>query len=438
MTVKLTARPEPISLERSGQRITAHAGLVLVRELGERLGLPDLLDELTLKERERGYSPSEGVMALVETLVAGGECLDDAALLGADPAQEVLRGGPLPDPTTLGRLLRRFALGHIGQLNRALDRLFARARPLIGAGEVVTLDLDATYIETHSPEGSRQGARGTYKGRVCWHPLLCFRAETGEWVHAKLRNGRAGASTGAVRFLDQALRRVPEGAEVRLRADEGFYGQPTLSALEERGITYAIGAMLNARLKARIAEIPEADWGPCDYRKGSQVASFHFKPPSWPVARRFVVRRDPARRGEQLDLAEGEWHHWALVTNDTRRSARELEAWQRQKANVENGIREAKLGFGLDNLPSQRFHANWAYLLVTLLAFNLVVWLKAAALPASERRSYAKRIRFRFIAVGATVGRSGRRLVLRLQAGYALFREFAAALARVRALPAPT
>jgi len=34
----------------------------------------------------------------------------------------------------------------------------------------VTLDIDASYVETHGAEGSRQGARGTYAGKVCWHP----------------------------------------------------------------------------------------------------------------------------------------------------------------------------------------------------------------------------------------------------------------------------
>jgi hypothetical protein len=123
-----------------------------------------------------------------------------------------------------------------------------------------------------------------------------------------------------------------------------------------------------------------------------------------------------------------------LVTNDEQRSADELECWHRDKANVENRIKEAKLGLGLDNLPCRGFHANWAYLLCTLLAYNLRTWLKLLALPEAERQSYAKRLRFRFIAVAATVGRSGRRLVLRLQAGYPLLADFLRALEHLRGL----
>jgi len=60
-----------------------------------------------------------------------------------------------------------------------------------------------------------------------------------------------------------------------------------------------------------------------------------------------------------------------LVTNDGERSADELESWHRAKANVENRIKEAKLGLGLDNLPCRGSHANWAYLLITLIAYDL-------------------------------------------------------------------
>lgn len=422
-----------VRIAASRQQLTSHAGLVLVRELAGRIGVGELLDRVTVKKRSRGYSPAQAILGLCETLIAGGECLDDVALMRGDSAQELLRGHGLPEATTLGRFLRRFSLGHIGQLNRALDEVFARVHPLLDR-ETATLDLDATYIEHHGPIGSRQGTRGTYKGKVCWHPLLCFVGETGEWLHAKLRNGHAGASTGATRFLDECLLRLPVGARLFLRADEGFWGQDFFADCERRQITYAVGAPLIASVRSRIGETAEGDWQPSCYREGSEVVSFRWRPKSWKTERRFIVRRDPVEAGEQLTLEGREWHYWALVTNDQERSADELERWHRAKANLENQIKEAKLGLGLDNLPCKSFEANWAYLLVTLLAFNLLAWLKLLALPEHERTSYAKRLRFRFIAVAGSVGRSGRQLVLRLSAGYPLLNEFVETLQRIRGL----
>ena len=433
MKVKVTERSAMVWVCASRQQLTSHAGLVLVRELAGRLGVGELLDRVTVKQRSRGYSPSQAMLGLCETLIAGGECLDDVALLRGDSAQELLRGHGLPEPTTLGRFLRRFSLGHIGQLNGAFDELFARVHSLVGR-ETVTLDLDATYIEHHGAVGSRQGTRGTYKGKVCWHPLLCFVGETGEWLHARLRNGHAGASTGATRFLGECLRRLPDGARLFLRADEGFWGQDFFADCERTQITYAVGAPLIASLRSRIGEIAEEDWQPSCYREGSEVVSFRWRPKTWKQERRFIVRRDPAGAGEQLTLEGREWHYWAIVSNDSERSADELECWHRAKANLENQIKEAKLGLGLDNLPCKSFHANWAYLLCTLLAFNLLAWLKLLALPTDERTSQAKRLRFRFIAVAGTVGRSARRLVVRLSADYPLLNDFVETLQRIRGL----
>jgi hypothetical protein len=433
LKVKLAGRSALVRIAPSTQQITAHAGLVLVRELAASLGLAELFDRVTVKKRRRGYSPSQQALALCETLIAGGECLDDAALLRADAAQQLLRGHAVPDPTTLGRFLTSFSLGHLRQFDRALDELFARVHPLLDR-TTVTLDLDATLVEHHGPAGSRQGTRGTYTGKIAWHPLLCFVGETGEWLHGKLRNGHAAASTGSKRFLAECLRRVPDEAGVFLRADEGFWGQDFFAELERRQVTYAVGAPQIASVKARIAAIRDSDWRPSSYREGSEVVSFNWQPKTWQRARRFVVRRDPVERGEQLSLDGGEYHYYALVTNDQQRDADELESWHRAKANVENRIKEAKLGLGLDNLPCRSFHANWAYLLCTLLAYNLLCWLKLLALPARERTSYAKRLRFRFIAVAGTIGRSGRRLVLRLSAGYPLLNDFVEALQRIRRL----
>lgn len=433
MKVKVTERSALVLVAASTQQLTSHAGLVLVRELAGRLGVGGLLDRVTVKKRNRGYSASQAILGLCETLIAGGECLEDVALLRADSAQELLRGYGLPDPSTVGRFLRRFNLGHIRQLERALDELFARVHPLLDR-ETVTLDLDATLVEHHGPVGSRQGTRGTYTGKVAWHPLLCFVGETGEWLHGKLRNGHAAASTGSKRFLAECVRRLPDEARLFLRADEGFWGQDFFAECERRQITYAIGAPQIASVKARISAVPRGEWRRSSYREGSEVVSFDWQPKTWERERRFVVRRDPVAAGEQLSLEGGAYHYYVLVSNDSERSADELERWHRAKANVENRIKEAKLGLGLDNLPCQSFHANSAYLLCTLLAYNLLCWLKLLALPERERSSYAKRLRFRFIAVAGTVGRSGRRLVLRLSAGYPLLAEFVETLQRIRGL----
>ena len=88
MKVKVTERSALVQVAASTQQLTSHAGLVLVRELAGRLGIAELLDRVTVKKRKRGYSPAQAILGLCETLIVGGECLDDIAFLRGDSAQE--------------------------------------------------------------------------------------------------------------------------------------------------------------------------------------------------------------------------------------------------------------------------------------------------------------------------------------------------------------
>src|SRR5581483_6443583 len=120
-------------------------------------------------------------------------CLDDLAMARADAAQTQLRGFAVAAPQTAGRWLRRFTLGHIGQLDNALAQVQRNAFVASGVREV-TLDFDATYLFSRSKR--RQGADRTYKKGYALHPLLCFDAGSGAAVHARLRRGRANSAKG--------------------------------------------------------------------------------------------------------------------------------------------------------------------------------------------------------------------------------------------------
>lgn len=223
--------------------ITAFGGAELLREVGRAVGLADALDGcLSLKKRARGLSDPELVMAMAESIALGASCLDDLAVNRADAAQAELRGFDVPAPQTAGAWLRRFTRGHIRQLDKALAIAQRRAYEAAGVGQV-TLDFDSTYVFSRSRR--RQGADRTWKKGYALHPLLCFDAQTGAAVHARLRRGRAGASTGISTFVTEALRAVPAGVDVPTRFDSGFYSGPLFRQLETAGVTYLCGAPLS-------------------------------------------------------------------------------------------------------------------------------------------------------------------------------------------------
>jgi len=92
--------------------------------------------------------------------------------------------------------------------------------------------------------------------------------------------------------------------------------------------------------------------------------------------------------------------------------------WHLQHADMENAIKEHKSGFGLEKLPTQRFHANWAYLLMGQIAFNLVAWFKRLVLPASYHRATIKTIRHHLLNLAGKSVPTARRCFLVISERY--------------------
>lgn len=436
MSIDRSARA--FSVSTTDRTLTAHAGAVLIRAAGQAVGLERATTaHLRLKKRARGHTEAQSVLAIAEAVALGATCLDDLAVARADQAQEELRGFPVPAPQTAGSFLRRFALGHILQLDKALRAVHLRAFKLLGisTGGVVTLDFDSTYIRSYSAR--REGADPTWTKRYTLHPLLCFVAEFQTCLHAKLRRGTAATSRGIVSFVSECLRRIPAGVDVRARFDSGFYSSELFAELEQRGVTYLCGVPLVPRLTSVIRQIPDLCWMPCIDKEQGEVAEFGYRMAHEEVFRRYVVKRIPVGVGEQMDLESAGYHHWVHVTNDRVTDAAKLESEHRHKAEVESGMRELKENFGLDVLRKHGFMANWAWLLLVTIALNLTRWSQSLGQLGAEGDLRAKRLRYRYLNIPALLVHSGRRLVLKLQHDYPLLGDFIAALTRLRSLPDP-
>jgi hypothetical protein len=422
----------------TSRAITAHGGAMLVRETMRAVGLGPAIDaHVHLKRRARGLTESEFVTATAESIALGARCLDDLAVARADDAQTQLRGFAVPAAQTAGTWLRRFSLGHIRQFDKALARVQRNAFGAAGVAEV-TLDFDSTYLFSRSTR--RQGVDRTYKKGYALHPLLCFDAASGAAVHARMRRGKAGASTGMQTFLTETLRRVPHGVAIRARLDSGFYGNPLLAQMERAKVTYLCGVPLVPAILGPCAQIPDGCWERCADKGSGEVAEFGYRMWARRQFRRYVVKRIPLESGEQASLETGAYRYWVFVTNDHERSAAVLESEHRHKADVEAGMRELKSNFGLGTIRKHGFMANWAWLLLVCLGHNLCCWtqqLGRLGAGRDEGELRAKRLRYRYLVVAAMITRSARSLTVRLPRTYPFFDRFVAALDRLRALPAP-
>lgn len=298
------------------ERLTSHAGVVLLHDFAQRLGVEGVLDEeLSVKTRERGYGEGPAIGSLVYNLVLGGEHLSDLDVVRGDAgAQELMGVESGLAPTTAGEFLRKFAIGDVHDLQRVHLRLQQRVRPQ-QAATTCTIDLDSSIYEQASRH--KEGSTKAYNGEIGYHPLFAFWAEEGELLFSHLRRGSAHTARNVLWFLRATLKRVPSGLPTKLRADSGFYSKAVVEWGETHGFTFAITADQTGPVLETIGVVPERGWRPLPEDALSEVTAVRYQPTGWRHPYRYVVKRELAEK------ASGElyWKYPVVVTNEEARPA---------------------------------------------------------------------------------------------------------------------
>jgi len=369
-------------------------------------------------------------------------------------------------PSTLGSFLRSFTFGHVRQLDavasRFLTGLVGVAPTLTGAsseaaGEVVLVDVDDTIIEVHGY--TKQGSGYGYSKIRGLNALLATvtTASTAPVIVAqRLRKGACGSPRGAARLVADALKTLTHlkpGSRPLLRADSAFYGHPTVSAAVKAGADVSVTVRLDPRVKAAISSIPVDMWQPIQYTDAifdeatqqwisrAEVAEVSFTAFSWrrkadQVPGRLVVRRIP-----DLNPAPGQdslfdtWRFHAFFTTSALDTVT-ADKVHRGHAIIEQVHADLKHS-ALAHLPSGRFCANAAWLVLAVMAFNLTRAAATLTGPALAKATTAT-IRRKLIAVPARLAHSARRMTLHLPQQWAWAHGWTTLFTRVCGPPAAT
>lgn len=414
--MKMAGRRKLLLVE-GDDTLVSFGGGILLDEFIHRLGLPELIDQrVRVKERERGYRESEAILGLAVSMITGGECLDDLFVLREETGFSSLWShGAIPHPTTMGDFLRRFNLGHIRQLESVLSECLRRVYGTEAKRGSITLDIDSTLDEVF---GHKQGARMAYTGIRALNPLMGFIRDTGDWLHCRLRAGNVHTAEGAVSFIGECVHKAKDLAErIHVAMDSGFYDKAIVAECERLGVGFTITADQTAPLMRAIGALPEEAWAALPGKDNVWVSEIRYQPTRWPREYRMLLRREKLPETEQPTLLDTiDYRYHAVITN-REEAATELVPEHLLRATAENFIQETKYGLSLDRFPCGEFHANWAYLTIGMLAYNLVSWIKRLALPGLHKKKLLKRLRYRFFNVAARVVHHGRYRILKFARG---------------------
>ena len=418
------------------------AGLLPAAALAQKLGLAELVDA-RVRLASHGANSGTKALSVIGSMLAGGDSIDDVALLGAGATGKLF--DQTRAPSTIGTWLRSFAWSNVREFDAVTRALLGRlvaagAGPAELAGAHL-VDLDSTICEVYGR--GKQGADYGYTKVRGYHPQLATLAETGQVIFSRMRGGAAHAARGAKTFLTETVSRLREAGAtgpITVRADSAFYSRAMLTTAQKLGVRFSVTARQDKRVRAAIDAIPERAWTPIPYWSSTpevsgadvaETAYTAFAGTRDAVEVRLVVRRVRPTPGSQLALFTT-WDYHAMVT-DRDGEMLELEADHRRHAIVEQSIAELKSA-GLAHLPSGKFMANAAWLALAVIAHNLGRAVGALAGPDLTRARMATLRRRLFTVPGRQV-RTARRLHLRLPRNWPWATAFLTALHSIQALP---
>jgi len=435
-----------------------------VAEVDRILGVASTIDAHvgSIKARRQGCTAGELVLAMAETMLAGGDFMTDLDQLSrADTACTALRAvAEPPASTTFIALAKRFDDVAIGDLESALGLLVRRAfsklpeeRRVVLAAQRPTIDLDPTDIEVYGAkkEGVAYNYAGQRAGRA--HPVVW--AEAGVVLAAELGSGRDDPRPQAPSLIARAVAALPEGlSRPRVRADAGFFDKAVAEAALANGCDFAIAAKRNKAVWRAARSVGVQAWRPAYGMAGAEVAECPYVPGGWPEGTRTIVRRvrvdaervraDPrSRRRRTIDPAQlalvlgGESDHayaYSFIVTNIAGDPVGIEAWFRGRAQVEERIKDSKCGLALRHLPSGYETVNRVWMWSALLALNLSAWTQGLGGADADGRAHAKRARRELFCIPARVLHHARRVVLRLSPTHRRG-PFLATWAVLRALP---
>jgi len=459
-----------IDIEARPEKLSSDGGAILLREVGEKLGLFDWLVEHLTDPRNPDLVTHPFAELLRTTLLLAGQGWgdqDDADALRNDPAFQVAvssrkgqsplrdqEGSPcgLASQPTLSRFITSLSsVKNRAGLAQALILLAGRRLAALGGPPAeLVVDFDSMPIETYGQQPESE-YNGHYRSQI-YNPLIATLGDLGDIVGATLRHGTAHTAEGADEYFLETISQVERhiGDIYCVRMDAGFPSGHLLDALEERDkpVHYVARIRRNQVLDRLAGPMILLPWlAHPDEETTTWYEELTYQAKNWSRARRIVA----VKIQEQGELFSRSFY---LITSLSKEKvpAAELLTLYRGRGRAENFMGEWKNALHpllssntrtkrhyRGKEPKQRaqpvdaFANNEVIMLLSMLAYQLTHALRSFQEAATGRSHSLVQFRERVMKVATRVLLSARRITFVIPAAAA--RYWQPLLARLKQIP---
>jgi hypothetical protein len=424
-----------LKVDFQGSSVTSDGGLILVRELDERLGFSELIDQHLSDSRGKNTQLplADLLRQSVYSRLAGYEDMNDAERVSQDPTFRLIGSEKIWERgAALTSRLQSFETDLLTQ-EENLAGLAAINRGLIAQAETiespqrVVLDMDSTEIPVYGNQ--EQSAYNGHFESTCYHPLLLFNRD-GDCLAAKLRPGNVhSAEDWEELLLPEIERQQKLGKDVVFRADAAFAKPEIYEALEKRGVKYAIRIPANDNLERNIAELLTRPIGRPSHKPVVWYKSFLYQAASWKMARRVVAK---------VEFHAGElFPRVGFIVTNLGTDSRAVVRFYNKRGTAEQWIKEGKQAVKMTRLSCHHFRSNEVRLGLSVLAYNLGNLWRRLVLPKRIENWSLTSLQQRLVKTGGRLIKHARYYWLLLAESHLTRRLFGGMLRRIATLPSP-
>jgi hypothetical protein len=418
-----------ISIDKDTKnQIINQGGVYFIQELIKSKKIDTLINNsLPGRHPQAVYSDSDIVLGLSYSIYSGASFLEDLNFV----RDQVNKSGvlQLPSPDVIKyrskQLVEQNVINTKGQgvihyfnistmLNQALIKLGTALNPQWKI-QGQTIDYDNTIIVTTKGDSNR-----AYKDGCGYQPGAIFIGRN--IVYVEGRNGNSPSIYQMKETLDRGITLIEE-EEVKIkyiRIDTAGYQGDVMKYLREKGIIYYI----RGKDTESIRDLLQND---IKWEKGKLSKKVHVEywdQPWYAPGKdsldnpcRLILYRYKREPGENLDLFEGEYRYYSILTTDYESTAIDVIKFYNQRGSAEQNFDRLKNDFNWSHPPFDTLAQNTVYLIFTAMAAVIYYWMLKAIgkyFKELDENTRIKRFILFFVNVAAKWIRQGRRNILKI------------------------
>jgi hypothetical protein len=395
-----------VQVDFNGGQISSDAGVLLLRETEDKIGLVKRIAALIPEQRHTSYVKHDLIQLLTQRVfqvVCGYEDGNDSNFLRHDPlfkigcnknpiSEDTLASQPTmcrfenaPSRTTLYRIAK-------GIFDHFID---SYSKPPEG----IILDIDETDSTTY---GSQQMSLfNGYYDSYCYQPIHVYEGHSGKLITSILRPGKRPSGAEITMILARLAKNIREKwplTGILFRGDSTYSAPAIFNCCEQYNLKFAVGLKSNKVLSDRIQSYLQKAEELYKLRKETIriYTEFEYKAKSWPRSYRVIAKIEINDKGPSIRFIA------TCLTHKDRRFI--YETIYCGRGALELKIKELKNHLGSDRTSCSSFLANQFRLLIHSIAYILLHAFREKYLAGTAfAKAQFDTIRLKILKIGARV-----------------------------------